>query len=98
MPTNRSHPGTAACPEGILDTDVQAYNAAASAIASRHGAGVLDLHRVVAEACGGLGYGSCALQEPQNPHFLDAGWALLATARPEQYKRVLEYLSRYGIR
>lgn len=80
VPTNASDPSTAACPEGILDRDVVAYNAAAVAIAAAHKIAVLDLHQVVVAACGGNGYSTCAIQEPENPHFLDKGWALLATA------------------
>ena len=82
VPSNASSPSTAACPEGILDRDVIAYNAAATAIAEQHGVAVLDLHKVVVDACGGqLGYSACpSIQETENPHFLDKGWALLARA------------------
>jgi hypothetical protein len=86
VPSNKTDPnGTAACPEGILEKDVQRYNRAAAAIAHQHNASVLDLHRVVVDACGGHEfYSSCAgVQEPENPHFLDKGWALLATAVSE---------------
>ena len=108
VPSNKTDPnGTAACPEGILEKDVQRYNSAAAAVAHQHNASVLDLHRVVVDACGGHEfYSSCAgVQEPENPHFLDKGWALLATAVSEAVENsvsseppppVANFLSRGG--
>jgi hypothetical protein len=51
-------------------------------VALQYKASVLDLHKVVIEACGGQeSYSSCpGIQEPGNPHFLDRGWELLAAA------------------
>ena len=80
VPTNATHPDQPACPEGILDSEVRAYNAVAQRAAAAAGAGWLDLHRVVTDACGGVGYAQCRLQRPGNPHFLDAGWAVLGEA------------------
>eukprot|EP00037_Helgoeca_nana_P034763 m.422693 g.422693 ORF g.422693 m.422693 type:complete len:396 (-) comp38443_c0_seq1:173-1360(-) len=80
VPTNGTDATVPSCPEGIIDTDVVAYNTAASAIALAAGAEVLDLHAVVTSACGGEGYTTCAVQEVDNPHFVDAGWQLLAEA------------------
>lgn len=57
------------------------YNAAAVTAATGLGATVVDLYAVVTKACGGVGYVSCPqYQEPNNPHFIDAGWTLLADA------------------
>jgi hypothetical protein len=85
VPSNLSHPTTAAVPEGILEEDVLRYNAAATAVAKQHGIEVLDLHRVVIGACGGGQsapyYATCpGIQELHNPHFLAPGWELLAAA------------------
>jgi hypothetical protein len=81
VPTNSTDPTSPAVPEGIVDSDVRAYNTAAVEVATSLGASVLDLHAVVTSACGGVGYTSCPqYQEPNNPHFIDAGWSLLATA------------------
>lgn len=80
VPTNGTNPLSPACPEGIVDADVRAYNAAAAAIVSSAGGEVLDLHGVITAACGGVGYTTCPVQEANNPHFVEQGWALLAQA------------------
>lgn len=79
VPTNASDPSQPACPEGILESDVRRYNAAAKSAARAAGVEVLDLHATVAQACG-ANYTTCAIQEPNNPHFLAAGWKLLGDA------------------
>lgn len=61
VPTNGSDALAPSCPEGIVDQRVLQYNAAAAAIAVAHGAAVLDLHTVVTQACGGVGYTACAV-------------------------------------
>eukprot|EP00041_Stephanoeca_diplocostata_P008712 m.128776 g.128776 ORF g.128776 m.128776 type:complete len:441 (-) comp17446_c0_seq1:1303-2625(-) len=81
VPTNATDPLSPSVPEGILDADVRAYNKIATDIAVAHGAtNVVDLHGVVTTHCGGVGYSTCALQRADNPHFLEEGWAVLASA------------------
>jgi len=79
VPTNSSNAALPSCPEGIIDSDVQRYNHAGIQAATAAGLEVLDLYALVIARCG-RGYSSCTLQEPNNPHFLTAGWQLLGNA------------------
>jgi hypothetical protein len=80
VPTNSTDPtGASACPEGIIETELRRYNAAASAAAAAAGCKIIDLHATVIAVCGDA-YTSCAIQGANNPHFTDAGWALLGNA------------------
>lgn len=77
------------------NTDIAAYNAAASQImqaARDNGTQVmeLDLYSHVNKLCGGEGYSTCEYQQPYNVHFTAAGYDSIA----EQYKQAFLKLVR----
>ena len=65
-----------------FDTDVQAFNAAASKVLAKENVPVHDLYSVVHNHCAGgpppKSYASCDWQLPNNVHYKPAGWKALA--------------------
>lgn len=62
-----------------VQADVDAYNAAADAVAAGAGVPTCNLEGVVQGFCG-VGYSNCSITQCGGPHFTPAGFALLGAA------------------
>lgn len=63
------------------EEDIRAFNEAADELMMESHATFwkVNLHEFVTSHCGGPGFSSCSLQEPNNMHFTEDGYRLLAT-------------------